>query len=387
MKPKVEFSMAGLLSMALAATTVAQTGVRSAITNDAGWENGWAKTLPGASRPNAETAFVYRPETEWTYSHHPFISFFRGRFYAIWSNGRQDQDAAGQRVLMSTSADFSHWEPPHPLIDSRSERILTAGGLHVHNNELVAFFGSQEAGVEASWMEAVIMRDGQPWRSVPDMALPVASNHGPFPLASGRLLICSSGPWFSYTDDPRGITGWRTGGLYPQSTAGSSGERKAIAQQKKWPSVLGEPSFFQTDDGVVQMLMRNPGARRLWLTQSHDNGETWSPPVETEFSNSVSKFHFGRLPDGRFYYVGNPLGMPGPRTPLILSISRDGIRFNRHFVLGDSHFEIRRAGQGKYGEYAYPHSIVQDGHVYVIVSRQKEAIEVLRISLRDLSEN
>ena len=36
-----------------------------------------------------ERAFLYRPESEWTYSHHPHLTAFRGRYVAMWSNGRE----------------------------------------------------------------------------------------------------------------------------------------------------------------------------------------------------------------------------------------------------------------------------------------------------------
>ena len=119
-----------------------------------------------------------------------------------------------------------------------------------------------------------------------------------------------------------------------------------MAQTQGWPAALCEGSFYQTDDGVLHMLLRNTARGndcRLWLTESRDNGATWSTPVETDFSDTNAKFHFGRLPDGRFYYVGNPVG--GGRTPLVLSLSRDGVRFDQHFILGDTHYERRRPGR------------------------------------------
>jgi len=62
------------------------------------------------------------------------------------------------------------------------------------------------------------------------------------------------------------------------------------------------------------------------------------------------------------------------------------VRFDRHFILGDTHYESRRKGRWKGGEYGYPHSLIHDGHLYVIVSRQKEAVEVLRVALGELRE-
>jgi predicted neuraminidase len=160
-----------------------------------------------------------------------------------------------------------------------------------------------------------------------------------------------------------------------------------VAKKQGWNTGLCEGSFYQTDDGVLHMLLRNAAkqnTRRLWLTESRDDGATWSEPVETNFSDTNSKFHCGRLPDGRFYVVSNPIG--GGRTPLVLSLSRDGMKFDQHFVLGDTHYERRCAGQHKGGEYGYPHTLIHDGFLYTIVSRQKEAVEVLRVALAELKE-
>jgi hypothetical protein len=228
---------------------------------------------------------------------------------------------------------------------------------------------------------------------VRDIGIPVNPNHPPQRTASGRLIICGniSFPW---TDDRSGLAGWRMTGIYPEAMAATIKDDPAsfweVARRQGWPAALCEGSFFQTDDGVLHMLLRNTGREgpayrhRLWLTESRDDGIKWSSPVETDFSDTDAKFHLGRMPDGRFYYLGNPVG--GGRTPLALSLSRDGVTFDRHFILGDSHYESRRPGAAKGGEYGYPHSLVRDGHLHVIVSRQKEAVEVLRVALADLED-
>lgn len=101
-----------------------------------------------ASRLRVERAWLYRPETEWTYSHHPHLAFFNGRYVAMWSNGRQDEDAPGQRVLYASSADFRAWTAPAPLLDSRpgkhSDLVLTAAGFHQHAETLVAYIACYE---------------------------------------------------------------------------------------------------------------------------------------------------------------------------------------------------------------------------------------------------
>ncbi|HUA65813.1 MAG TPA: exo-alpha-sialidase, partial [Alphaproteobacteria bacterium] len=119
---------------------------------------------------------------------------------------------------------------------------------------------------------------------------------------------------------------------------------------------------------------------RLWLTESRDDGLNWSEPVPTGFSDATSKFQFGRLPDGRFYYVGNPLSH---RTPLVLSLSKDGVHFDQHYILAEAHRNLHKDND-EYGYPAYPGCMVHEGYLYVIVSRDKNKIEAMRVALSDL---
>ncbi len=374
-------------------TTPTVEGGQSPITNCAEWANGKPVALLGATRPRVDSVFLYSPETEWTYSHHASITVFRNRFFAIWSNSRKDEDAPGQRVLMASAKDFAHWIAPHPLADSVRdsngvERVLTAAGFHQHDGTLVAYFGNYGQRKEMTRLQAMTTTDGEHWSAVRDVGIPVNPNHPPQRTVSGRLIICGNIA-FPWTDDPSGLTGYHMTGIYPPSMSATIKDDPAsfwdVSKQQGWPSALCEGSFYQTDDGALHTLLRSTGGQfrnRLWVTESRDNGATWSAPVETDFSDTDTKFHFGRLPDGRFYYVGCPIG--AGRIPLTLSLSLDGVQFNTHFILGDECYSMRQAGRWKGGEYGYPHTLIHGGHLYVIVSRQKEAIQVLRVALSEL---
>ena len=367
----------------------------SPITNGTEWKGDRPVALKNPQRPRVETSFVYQPSTEWTYSHHQSITFFKGRFYAIWSNGRVGEDEPGQRVLLSSSADARTWTKPRPLVDSVRdsvgiERVLTAGGFHQHNGTLVAYFGNYGPNKETTHLQAVTTTDGETWSAVRDIGIPFCPNQGPERIKSGRLIFAGNTS-FPYTDDPSGLTGWKMTGIYPAEMAAKFEDDPMtfgeVAMRQGWPSSLCEGSFFQTDDGVLHMQLRNVSRAflgRLWTTQSRDQGATWTPPALTSFSDWNTKFHFGGLPDGRFYHVGNPLA--GSRIPLVLHLSRDGVNFDRHFVLGDSPYQRLQAGGHKGGEYGYPHTLVHDGSLYTIVSRQKEAVQVLRVALADLRD-
>ncbi|MBF0245868.1 MAG: exo-alpha-sialidase, partial [Planctomycetes bacterium] len=230
-------------------------------------------------RAKCQRAFLYQPEQEWTYSHHQSLTYFKGRYHAIWSNGLADEDAPKQRVLWSHSGDFANWSKPLPLIDSQPGRetplVITAAGFHVHQGTLVAYFGHYEyspehmegsnrkmgdKGHRHTGLKAISSTDGLNWSEPVDMNLPLVPNHPPEATASGRLMF-SGNISFPISDDPFGLSGWKMRGIYPgESAAGVVDDSESfwhIRQRAGWPVPLCEGSFYQTDDGIIHMLLRS----------------------------------------------------------------------------------------------------------------------------------
>ena len=346
-------------------------------------------------RLQPERHFVYTPGDGWWYSHHASITHFKDQFIVLWSNGWINEDTRGQRVVFSVSRDFVHWSAPRVLaapdtLAADTASILTAAGFHQYGDTLVAYYGSYSSSRHHTHLWARISADGLHWSKPLDMHVPVNPNHGPEPTASGRLII-SGNFCFPYTDDPRGLSGWKMSSFYPDSLykEDNPGAFYAPAAALGLPP-LCEGSFFQTRDGVLHMLLRVTGKGwkgRLWLTESKDNGSSWSFPVETGFTDNDSKFHFGAWPatarntsTGGFYYVGIPDTLHHyARTPLVLSRSGDGHLFDRHFILADEPYILRKPGLWKGGQYGYPHTLIYKGYLYIVVSRLKESIEVMRV--------
>ncbi|MEO7120956.1 MAG: exo-alpha-sialidase [Ginsengibacter sp.] len=350
-------------------------------------------TATGIPHLHIERKIVYRPHTAWFYSHHASIAHFKNKFIAIWSNGMKDEDQPGQRVVFATSKDFFHWSKPKPLaipsvFNNDTLNILTAAGFHRFNDTLVAYYGEYSPHKTNTHLWAKISIDGEYWSDPIDMHVPVNPNHGPEKIASGRLII-SGNFTFPYTDDYRGLSGWKMASFYADSLYKEDNPATFYSPAKKnnLPP-LCEGSFFQTDDGIIHMLLRVTGNGwhgKLWLTESSDNGLHWSFPTETNFTDNDSKFHFGRLPDKRFYYVGIPDTLHHyARTPLVLSLSSDGKLFDKNYIIADEPYTLQKKGLYKDGQYGYPHTIIYNGYMYVIISRQKEAIEVLCFKLSQL---
>ncbi|MBS1946169.1 MAG: exo-alpha-sialidase [Bacteroidetes bacterium] len=344
-------------------------------------------------RLSVESSMIYVPDSNWMYSHHASIARFNNKFIAIWSNGLADEDKPGQRVVFSVSTDFFHWSKPRVLAKPSTYKndtlnVLTAAGFHQYRGTLVAYYGEYSPHRTNTHLWAKTTTDGEHWSNAINMHVPVNPNHGPEAIANGRLII-SGNFTFPYTDDPKGLSGWKMTSFYNSSLYKEDNPATfyAPAEKNNLPP-LCEGSFFQTDDHIIHTLLRVTGdgwKGKLWLTESKDKGEHWSFPVETTFTDNDSKFHFGRLPDKRFYYVGIPdTTHHYARTPLVLAISEDGKFFNRNYIIADEPYQLKKEGLWKDGQYGYPHTILFNGYMYVIISRQKEAVEAIRFRLAQL---
>lgn len=132
--------------------------------------------------------------------------------------------------------------------------------------------------------------------------------------------------------------------------------------------------FFFIRGGGIQAIARTRN-RALASTWSNDNGKTWSDLKLLELPNNNSGTDAVTLQNGTHLLVYNHVLPPGdlakgPRTPLNLSVSKDGIHWNAALILEDS----------KISQYSYP-SIIQsaDGMVHVVYTWRRERIKYVKI--------
>ncbi len=356
---------------------------------------------------NSKRAVVFSPSLGSSYSHHAHITFFRDRFYATWSNGKANEDDLGQRIMVAESPDGEHWCHIRPVVTpealGNAQKVLTAAGFHVWKQTLYLHFGSYAYGlghcqngmtrpkedghhknVELGYVSTV---DGTIWTAPRSVGLAIVPNHGPQKTASGRWII-SGNTMFPYTDAPNGVADYKTTGIYgdvfgKEKPVDDSETIHTVTKKKGWKAnLICEGSFFERAPGMLRMMLRS-NSGRLWCAESGDDGTTWSEPYPTEFSNDDSKFHFGRLPDGRYYGVCNGK-VWGCRDPLDMYISEDGENFSKHLIIRDEPYEEQFPGMYKGGLYGYPHTLIHEGYMYVIYSKRKETIEVTKFSIDQL---
>ena len=135
-----------------------------------------------------------------------------------------------------------------------------------------------------------------------------------------------------------------------------------------------QPSILFHKDGSIQAIGRTRN-RAIFSTFSKDNGKTWSEIELIGLPNNNSGTDAVTLKNGKHLLVYNHVLPPGkeakgPRTPLNLSISDDGINWKATLVLEDS----------KISQYSYP-SIIQssDGMVHIVYTWRREKLKYVKI--------
>ena len=369
--------------------------------------NRWGDVEP--LRPPVDHVVVHRADPAASYNHHPQITSHEGRLLATWSNGYRDEDQCGQRMMLATSEDGGEtWSRPRPVVDRPPGRgVVTSMGIHPHGSGLTAYAGYYEItdhgllGYYATGGNHGMSKLGKPyhalnhtrvlrsddggesWRQAAQIDRFVP-NLAPQRLKSGRLILPGNLAFF-FSDDPAGVEGWRFAAL-PRLPEGYSDDPEGFwrgCAVREDDTHYCEGSCFETDDGVVHMMLRS-GGRTLAVAESRDAGVTWLEPVLTGFTDCHCRHHFGRLPDGRFIATSCP--QPGSiRTPMVLAISRDGVVFDQHVMLGEEPFRFPRTpGMHKYGRYGYPSFHVMQDTLFVIYSISREDIGLARLRLDDL---
>ncbi len=196
------------------------------------------------------------------------------------------------------------------------------------------------------------------------------------PIMIGDKLICGSstevGGWRFHVE----ILDLKTG---EWTYVGPVTSTIAIKTDDNQPHPIDciQPSFLRLKDGRLQVLMRTHNAK-LATSYSSDNGMSWTDVVLTDIPSNQSGTDAVTLRDGRHILIYNnfetlPNEPKGPRTPLSLAISDDGIHWRHLLTLEDS----------PTGEFSYPAIIEgRDGTLHCTYTWRRERVAYKQVKLK-----
>lgn len=137
-----------------------------------------------------------------------------------------------------------------------------------------------------------------------------------------------------------------------------------------------QPAILKLPHDTLLALMRTKNGF-LAQTFSTDKGRHWSKMTLTTIPNNNSGIDAMTLSNGLHVMVYTPLGLTqgsefGPRTPLVLAVSKDGHNWQNVLTL-----------EKQAGEYSYP-SIIEgnDGTLHIVYTYQRKQIKYAHILLK-----
>lgn len=296
-----------------------------------------------------------------------------GNMVAAWFGGTKERNK--DVTIWVSIRDDEKWSTPKEVADGIINDTLRHPTwnpvlFQIPDGDLMLFY---KVGPHPSkwWgMLTTSSDNGETW-STP-VALPKdyigPVKNKPELLANGTLLCPTSvegNGWrirMEYTPD--------FGKTWHMTDTLSRGEEKINAIQ---------PSILKHENGKLQFIARTRN-RALAKAWSEDDGKTWTPVTLMNLPNNNSGTDAVTMANGEHLLIYNHVLPPGdkakgPRTPLNISKSKDGINWEAALILEDSDIS----------QYSYP-SIMQssDGMIHAIYTWRRERIKYVKIDPKEL---
>jgi hypothetical protein len=347
-------------------------------------------------RANRKPSPLFGDQPGYTYQHHVDIGCWKGRLYAVWAMCPKDEDTLPCRLVYSTSTDGLHWVEPKDFYPPGKGWSLRFYFYHASNGRMLAFAAGPYPTKKMAEKEKTTL-----------LVREIRSDHQ---LGEIWTLIKpgpSYPPSFEECQDPGFVAACREAynnrSLLEQQDYGALlGERgMKWHDPKNWPggNIGGRDNFwtfgkalcfFHRKDGILVSL-----CKMGYATLSTDEGKNWSLPVIPKGIVAGSGKIWGqKTPDGRYALIYPPQN-PGPRYPMVVTTSDDGITFRDMRVIHGEVPPQRYKGEGKdlgpqylrgVAEWAGDAPTIDKSAIWVIYSVNKEDIWVSRIPVPIVAE-
>lgn len=317
-----------------------------------------------------ENEFIYE-ESTFPSCHASTIEKIPGGVIAAWFGGTAEKDPDVE-IYMSRKLNGEEWSTPVSVAngiqhDDKRYPCWNPVLFRYPDGPLLLFY-KVGPNPDEWWGELICSYDdGLTWsesRRLPEDILGPIKNK-PILLENGDLICPSSAEQ----------DGWRVHFEISSDTGKTWKLIGPINDAKKYDVI--QPSILQYGDGKLQILCRSRQSAII-TSWSDDNGLTWSPLEMTGLPNPNSGTDAVTLSNGIQLLVYNPTEIRpgqwgGPRTPLSVAVSKNGMEWKEVCVLEDAR-----------GEYSYP-AVIQDseGFIHITYTWKRQKIKYVKLSIEE----
>lgn len=267
-------------------------------------------------------------EKGWTYQHHVGMGQWKGKLYGIWDMTHVGEDNPPVRLVYATSDDGFNWTGPKDLYPFNKAYNSRFYFYHSSNDRMLVF--------ASGWYETDNVAED---RKIRLYVREITADHKLGKIYTLIKPAADHPPAYTESKDAGFLQACRevlnNKPLLEQADYGILlGDKKMKWHDgKNWPGgripsiggdlwIFGKSMcFYHRADGVLI------GTCKMgWVTQSRDEGETWSfPTIPRGIKGGGGKTWAQATPDGRYAMIYIPQG--DHRYPMAVTTSDDGITF------------------------------------------------------------
>lgn len=327
---------------------------------------------------NLKQEFIFDDDRPFESAHaSTVVKMPNGKVLVAWFGGSAEK--APDVAIWSSVNENGVWLPPVIVADVPNIAHWNPVLFVADTGEIMLFY---KVGSEISSWKTFIKTSGDcggTWSAAEELVVgdetggrgPVKNK--PIRLHDGTILAPASvegESWQAFVDISKdeGKT-WSKSELVPVRHANYSVVHLPYEKHRLYGKGVIQPTLWQDGNNEVHMLLRSTSSR-IFRSDSKDGGNTWTCAYDTGLPNNNSGLDLDCLPDGTLVLVYNPReNLPnyykGPRTPLIVSISKDnGVSFEPVLTL--------ETGSGNY---SYPAIICTNtNEVFITYTWNREKI-------------
>jgi predicted neuraminidase len=325
--------------------------------------------------------FIFQP------GHAPFASSHastvvelpNGSLLSAWFGG--ESEGASDVAIWSARREHNHWSAPVELAREPGVACWNPVLFHTQDRRLWLYykFGTSPA----TWTAARKYSDdeGKSWSRAEHLpaGLIGPARAKPLVLPSGVIVSGSSiesyrswAVWIERSTDD-GKSWAKIGPIEPPLGHDPATDPGHGDDDWKYTYGIIQPSVIALGGKHLRLYARptTPEAH-VYIADSYDDGNTWSPARALEVPNPNSGLDAVSLKDGRVVLINN--NTTTGRSPLNLSVSRDGEHFRSFLALEDQP-----------GEFSYP-SIIEDanGDLSITYTWNRKSIRYVRVPLAQI---